>query len=86
MRESDGQPVPAVPARRRLLANVGPARRDAEALGFAVAQFGTLRLRLIRIAARMVETKTRIRMHLPTVCPDQRILRIVPDRIPRFAT
>ncbi|WP_347343995.1 hypothetical protein [Mesorhizobium montanum] len=30
--------------------------------------------------------KTQICLHLPTSCPDQRILRIVLDRIPRFAT
>lgn len=53
---------------------------------FAVAQFDTLRLRLIKIAARVVEMKTQIRLHLPTSCPDQRILRIVLDRIPRLAT
>jgi hypothetical protein len=51
---------------------------------FAVAQFDTLRLRLIKIAARVVEMKTQIRLHLPTSCPDQRILRIVLDRIPRL--
>jgi hypothetical protein len=53
---------------------------------FAVAQFDTLRLRLIKIAARVVEMKTQIRLHLPTSCPDQRILRIVLDRIPRLVT
>ncbi|MER8377531.1 transposase, partial [Mesorhizobium sp. M1406] len=53
---------------------------------FAVAQFDTLRLRLIKIAARVVEMKTQIRLHLPTSCPDQRILRIVLDRIPQLVT
>jgi hypothetical protein len=38
---------------------------------FAVAQFDTLRLRLIKIAARVVEMKTQIRLYLPTSCPDQ---------------
>ena len=33
-----------------------------------VAQFDTLRLRLIKIAARVVEMKTIIRVHLPTSC------------------
>ncbi|KNY13715.1 transposase [Shinella sp. SUS2] len=42
--------------------------------------------RVIKIAARVVEMKTQIRLHLPTSCPDQRILRIVLDRIPRLAT
>ncbi|TAA55562.1 hypothetical protein EXZ48_24490 [Shinella sp. JR1-6] len=42
--------------------------------------------RVIKIAARVVEMKTQIRLHLPTSCPDQRILRIVLDRIPRLVT
>ena len=54
--------------------------------GFAVAQFDTLRLRLIKIAARVVEMKTQISLHLPTSCPDQAILRIVLERIPRLVT
>jgi hypothetical protein len=53
---------------------------------FAVAQFDTLRLRVIKIAARVVEMKTHIRLHLPTSCPDQAILRIVLDRIPQLVT
>ena len=53
---------------------------------FAVAQFDTLRLRLIKIAARVVEIKTQIRLHLPTSFPDQAILRIVLARIPRLVT
>jgi hypothetical protein len=43
LHKNDGQPVPVVPACRRLLAYVGPARRDAEAL--------VLRSRPIRHAA-----------------------------------
>jgi hypothetical protein len=53
---------------------------------FSVAQFDTLRLRLIKIAARVVEMKTQIRLHLPTSCPDQDILRIVLGRISRLVT
>ena len=41
-----------------------------------VAQFDTLRLRLIKIAARVVELKTMIRLHLPTACPHHAILRV----------
>lgn len=51
-----------------------------------VAQFDTLRLRLIKIAARVVEMKTMIRVHLPASCPGQDILRFVLGRIPRLAT
>src|SRR3954468_375476 len=41
------------------------------------AQFDPLRLRLIKIAARVVELKTQIRLHLPTACSEQAILRVV---------
>ena len=51
-----------------------------------VAQFDTLRLRLIKIAARVVEMKTMIRVHLPTSCPAQDILRFALERIPRLVT
>src|SRR5271156_1802713 len=51
-----------------------------------VAQFDTLRLRLIKIAARVVEMKTMIRVHLPTSCPAQDILRFALARIPRLVT
>ena len=50
------------------------------------AQFDTLRLRLVKIAARVVEMKTMIRVHLPTSCPTQEILRFALRRIPRLVT
>ena len=51
-----------------------------------VAQFDTLRLRLIKIAARVVEMKTMIRVHLPKSCPGQDILCFALGRIPRLVT
>jgi hypothetical protein len=51
-----------------------------------VAPFDTLRRRLIKIAARVVELKTQIRLHLPTACPNQAILRAVLGRMPRLVT
>ncbi len=51
-----------------------------------VAQFDTLRLRLVKIAARVVEMRTMIRVHLPTSCPGQEILRFALQRIPRLVT
>ena len=51
-----------------------------------VAQFDTLRLRLIKVAARVIEMKTMIRVHLPTSCPGQDILRFALGRIPRLVT
>jgi hypothetical protein len=51
-----------------------------------VAQFDTLRLRLIKIAARVVEMKTMIKVHFPTVSPAQDLLRLALTRIPRLVT
>lgn len=50
------------------------------------AQFDTLRLQLIKIAARVVEMKTMIRIHLPTSFPAQAILHFALGRIPRLVT
>lgn len=51
-----------------------------------VAQFDTLRLRLIKIVARVIEMKTQIKVHLPTATPCQDILRFVLGRRPRPVT
>ena len=51
-----------------------------------VAQFDTIRLRLIKIAARVVDMKTMIRVHLPTASPGQDMVRCALGRIPRLAT
>jgi len=39
-----------------------------------VAQFDTLRTRLIKLAARVVEMGTRIKIHLPSACPEKAII------------
>jgi hypothetical protein len=51
-----------------------------------VLQFDTLRLRLIKIAARVVEMKTQIRLHLPSAYPFQAILQTVLVRLTRLLT
>ena len=51
-----------------------------------VIQFDTLRLRLIKIAARVVELKTQIKIHLPSSAPDQAIVHLALDRLPRLVT
>jgi DDE family transposase len=47
---------------------------------WARAEFNTLRLRLIKIAARVVEGAARIRLWLPTACPDADIFRMLAGR------
>jgi hypothetical protein len=49
-----------------------------------VAQFDTLRLRLLKIAARVVAWKTKVLVHLSSACPDQAIVRMALDRLPRL--
>ena len=51
-----------------------------------VAQFDTLRLRFVKIAARVVEMKTMIRVHLPTSCPGKEVLRFALSQMPRLVT
>jgi len=50
------------------------------------AQFDTLRLRLIKIAARVTGLKTMIRIQWPTAFPNQQIMRVALGRIPRLVT
>lgn len=45
------------------------------------AQFDTLRNRLVKIAGRVIELKTRVTLHLPTACPSARLLRLVLQRV-----
>jgi hypothetical protein len=45
------------------------------------AEFSTLRLRLIKIAARVIEGAARIRVFLPTACPDRAVFRQLAGRL-----
>jgi hypothetical protein len=47
---------------------------------WARAEFDTLRLRLIKLAARVVEGAARIRVWLPTACPDAALFRLLAGR------
>ncbi len=49
-----------------------------------VAQFDTLRLRLVKLATRVVALKTRVMLHLPSACPGKTILRLALERMPRL--
>ena len=51
-----------------------------------VMQFDTLRLRLIKLAARIVELKTQLKIHLPSSAPDQAIFALLLARLPRLVT
>ena len=53
---------------------------EPAASSWAGAEFTTVRLRLIKIAARVVEGAARIRIRLPAACPDQAIFRLLAGR------
>jgi hypothetical protein len=53
-----------------------PARSQLSA-----AEFATIRLRLLKIAARVVEGVARIRVFLPTACPDRAVFRALAGRL-----
>jgi hypothetical protein len=46
----------------------------------------TLRLRLIKLTARVIELKTQVKIHLPSSAPDQAIFAALLDRLPRLVT
>lgn len=48
---------------------------------WARAEFATLRLGLVKIAARVIEKATRIRVSLPTVCPQKAIFALLASRL-----
>jgi len=57
--------------------------RDAipAASPLAKAEFATLRLRLIKIGARVVEKAARIRIHFASACPDAALFRMLAGRL-----
>jgi hypothetical protein len=48
-----------------------------KATALATAEFATLRLRLLKVAARVIETTTRIRLRLASACPDAALFRTI---------
>ena len=48
-----------------------------KATTLATAEFATLRLRLLKVAARVIETASRIRLRLASACPDAALFRTI---------
>jgi hypothetical protein len=51
-----------------------------------VMQFDTMQLHLIKLAARVIELKTQLNIHLPSSAPEQAIFAMLLDRLPRLVT
>ncbi len=47
----------------------------------AKAEFTTLRLRLLKVGARVVEKAARIRIHFASACPDAALFRLLAGRL-----
>lgn len=47
----------------------------------AKAEFTTLRIRLLKIGARIIETASRIRVHLASACPDAQLFQLLAGRL-----
>jgi hypothetical protein len=58
------------------LRNAIPATND-----LAKAEFDTLRLKLLKIGARIIETVSRIRVHLASACPNASLFRLIAGRL-----
>jgi hypothetical protein len=84
LQQGQRQPVPPHAAHRRLLAAVVLRSLMPKRSTWRAAQFDTLRLRLVKLAARVVALKTRVMLHLPSACPDQAIMRLALERLPRL--
>jgi hypothetical protein len=66
LHQRDGQPVPPPDPHRRLLAPAHAARLAPKTSFWRDAQFDTIRLALIKVAARVTEMVTRIKVALPS--------------------
>ncbi len=47
----------------------------------AKTEFATLRIRLLKIGARIIETASRIRVHLASACPDAQLFLLLAGRL-----
>jgi len=47
----------------------------------AKAEFDTLRIKLLKIGARVIETASRIRIHLASACPNASLFRLIAGRL-----
>lgn len=51
-------------------------------MSLAAAEFVTLRLRLLKVAARIIESTTRIRVAFTSACPDASVFRAIATTLP----
>ena len=77
MSQRDRQSGPARIPHCRVLADHRVRAAIPPAHPLARAEFATIRERLIKIAARVIEHVARIRIQLPTSCPEGALFRTV---------
>jgi hypothetical protein len=69
------------PPIRDLSKTVAFSARRFSPEGDATAEFATLRLRLLKIAARVVETTSRVRLAFAAACPEADLIRGLPGAL-----
>jgi hypothetical protein len=62
---------------RRLLALVAHQPGNPQGRSTATAEFATLRLRLLKVAARVIESASRIRIAFASACPDAEVFKTI---------
>ncbi|WP_348626601.1 transposase [Mesorhizobium sp. L2C085B000] len=63
------------PPHRRILADAHSTRGGAQTDHLSNADFATLRLRLLKLGARVIETVSRIRLAFAAACPEASLFR-----------
>ncbi len=53
---------------------------------WCIAQFDIVRLRLVKLAVRVIKRKTQVKLHLPSKAPCQSILAFVLGHMPRLTS
>ena len=75
------QPCSPRAPHRRLLADAHGARGHSQSPRAGTAEFAMLRLHLLKIAAGVVETATRIRLAFAAACPEADLIRGLPGAL-----
>ncbi len=72
-----GEPVPPVPTHRCLLAHASPAESRSKEIQWRNATFETIRNTFIKIAARVEQMKTRIRVTFSTATHNIPVINVM---------
>ncbi|MDX8535757.1 transposase [Mesorhizobium sp. VK25D] len=69
------------PAHHAYWLMLNPARGGAHNHHLRNAEFATLRLRLLKLGARVIETVSRIRLAFAAACPEASLFRVLASNL-----